>query len=113
MNISRVFLFLCLTIFASSSFAGKVWTGEKKVVSIQAVESGGFLIRLDSEISTVCTHAGTDGLLIYPNQVGVVDAGVKSMLATALTAFSASYDVNIQYADDTNMCWGHNLRISK
>lgn len=104
---------LGLMLAAPAAYADIVWTGPKKVVSINVVEHGGFLIQLDSDISPLCSHSYTSDLLIYPNQAGVTDAGVKSLLAVALTAFSAGNNVNIMYDNSTDYCFAKYLRIEK
>ena len=113
MNIRKFSLIICLCLFTSGLCADDVWTGAKKVVSVQVTNDGGFLVQLDSEISSDCSHAGKDVLLVSPFQNEVTIAGAKSLLSTALIAFSTESNVNIMYSNDTINCWGKYLSISK
>lgn len=113
MSINKFSLLLCISLFTSGLYARDVWTDSKKIVSVQVTNDGGFLVQLDSEISTDCSHAGTDVLLISPFQNEVTIAGAKSLLSTALIAFSTESTVNIMYSNDTVNCWGKYLSISK
>ena len=106
-------LLVCLLFLTPKLFAHDMWTGMKTVASVQVTNNGGFILNLDSEISDVCTYAGKSALLISPNENSVTEAGAKSLLSTALIAFSTGSKVNIMYSDDTIFCWGHSLSILK
>ena len=112
---SYIKLGLCILLsFASSGVSAlDLWSGTKSVVSVQVVSNGGFIINLDSEINLDCSHAGSSALLIYPEQNGVTEAGAKSLLSTALIAFTTGNKVNIMYSNDSAFCWGKYLLISK
>jgi len=103
-----------MSLFLSSGLvhAQNVWTGKKKVTSVQVINDGGFVIYFDSEISPGCTHAGTNALSIYSGQGVVTDAGLKSLLSAALTAFTAGKFINVMYDDSTVYCWGTYVTIS-
>lgn len=113
MSIKKLCICICLTLTAGGLFAHDMWTGTKKIESVQVVNDGGFLINLDSEINVDCSHGGTSTLLISPNENGVTRTGARSLLSTALIAFSTGSNVNIMYSNDTSYCWGKNLLISK
>lgn len=111
--IRKLFIFVCLTAMTATLCAHDMWTGIKKIESVQVVNDGGFLINLDSEIDVDCLHGGTSTLLISPSENGVTRAGARSLLSTALIAFSTGSNVNIMYSNDTTYCWGKYLLISK
>ena len=113
MNPIKLTFFLVLSITSSGALAMDLWTGAKNVVSVQVVNNGGFIINLDSEINLDCSHAGSSALLIYPNQNGVTDAGARSLLSSALIAFTSGNKVNIMYSNDSDFCWGKYLLLSK
>lgn len=111
--ISRKLIFVCLSLLATEVFAQDLWTGTQQVVSVQVMNHGGFMINLENEIKTVCSPEGTSSVLIYPHQNGVTVSGAKSLLSTALIAFSTGNTVNIMYSNDTGYCWGKYLLLSK
>lgn len=113
MSIKELCIFTCLAFITTGLSAHDLWTGTTKIVSVQVVNDGGMLINLDSELDINCTHAGARTLLISPYKNGVTSAGAKSLLSTALIAFSTGSNVNIMYSNDTSYCWGNNLLISK
>jgi hypothetical protein len=110
---TKKLLIACLILLATESFAQDLWTGVQQVVSVQVMNHGGFMVNLENEISTVCSPEGTSSILIYPHQNGVTVSGAKSLLSTALIAFSSGNRVNILYSNDTGYCWGKYLLISK
>ena len=89
------------------------WTGVKKIISVQAVEHGGFIIGFDSEINSVCTQADTSRLFVYPNQQGVTNESVKSLLSVSLTALTTGMSVDVMYDDATSFCWGKYIVVKK
>lgn len=113
MNLKKLSVLICLSFITGGLYAHDMWTGPKKIESVQVVNDGGFLINLDSEVDVDCTHGGTSTLLISPNQNGVTITGAKSLLSTALIAFSTGSNVNIMYSNDTSYCLGKYLLISK
>lgn len=113
MIIRKLCIFACLTLITGGLFAHDMWTGIKKIESVQVLNEGGFMINFDTEINVDCSHGGTSTLLISPNENGVTRAGARSLLSTALIAFSTGSDVNIMYSNDTSFCWGKYLLISK
>jgi len=113
MKIVRWLLTISLLAVTTDLLAEELWTGNKQILSVQVLNNGGFMINLDSEISAQCSYSGNSTLLIYPNQNGVTDAGARSLLSTALVAFSAGHAVNIMYSGSTSYCWGKYLLISK
>ena len=113
MRMNTLSIFTALLLVSSGLFAQDQWTGVKQVVSVQVVSHGGFIVNLDSEINPDCTQAGTSALLIYPYKNGVTNSGARSLLSTALIAFSTGNRVNIMYSDESGYCWGKHLLISK
>ena len=113
MSVIKPGLLICLLLLTPRLFAHDLWTGIKTVASVQVTNNGGFIITLDSDISDVCSYAGKSSLLISPNENTVTEAGAKSLLSTALIAFSTGSKVNIMYSNDTIFCWGNSLSILK
>lgn len=113
MNRTTIFSLIFLLSQTVTASGHDAWTGARQVQSIQVVGHGGFLITLDGEIGAECSYSGTDSLMIYPNQGGVTDAGARSLLSTALIAFSTGNKVNIMYSNHTEFCWGSQLTITK
>ncbi|MBC8211885.1 MAG: hypothetical protein H8E21_12555 [Gammaproteobacteria bacterium] len=113
MKIVKWLVCTSLLISTSNLLAEDLWTGVKQILSVQVLNNGGFMLNLDSEISPQCNYSGNSTLLIYPNQNGVTDAGARSLLSTALVAFSAGHAVNIMYSSSSSYCWGKYLLISK
>jgi hypothetical protein len=112
MKLYKVISIMCLLVMSQAIYAQNVWTGKKKVSSVQVINDGGFMIYFDSEISSTCSHSGTSSLLVYSGQGGVTDAGIKSLLSTALAAFTAGKNLNVMYDNSTSYCWGTYISIS-
>ena len=89
------------------------WTGPREVVSVQVVETGGFLLEFATPINTACTAAGTNRLYIYSERSGVTADAVKSLLATALTAFATGMKVSVAYDETSPYCWGRYISLTK
>jgi len=109
-------LTLLTMIIASSAFqiyAEVKWTDYKKIVSVQVVGTGGFLVGFDSEINPLCTMAGTSRLYIYPEHNNVTTDGAKALLSTALMALSTGMSANIMYDDSSTRCYGQFMLIKK
>jgi len=113
MKIYQWLFSISLLVVTTNLMAEELWTGARQILSVQVLNNGGFMLNLDSEISTHCSYSGNSTLLIYPNQNGVTDAGARSLLSTALVAFSAGHAVNIMYSSSSSYCWGKYLLISK
>lgn len=113
MNKKILGLFFCLSMLAPALYAHDMWSGNKKVLSVQVTSNGGFLLNVDSEINADCMHGGTSVLHFSPYENEVTEAGAKSLLSTALIAFSTGHNVNILYSNDTIFCWGKSLLISR
>lgn len=113
MSIKKLGLFLSFAFMPFTLQAHDFWTGTKQIVSVQVLSDGGLMINLDSEVHIDCLHAGTSTLLISPDKNGVTKNGARSLLSTALIAFSTGSNVNILYSNDTIYCWGNSLLISK
>jgi hypothetical protein len=110
--------FTTLLLLASLSpapalHAKDLWTGPMTINTVQVVDNGGFIIKMDQEINPLCTYAGSDTLFIYPYKNGVNQSGIKSLLSTALIAFTSELKVNIMYDDSTMYCWGRYLSITR
>ena len=112
---SKLKYVLLSSLFLLSSYAnaGNVWTGVKTIVSVQVVETGGFLIGFDSDISPVCSQAGKNRLYVYPDHQGMTQEGLKAFLSASLMAMSAGMKVNVMYDDATPYCWGQHIVVSK
>lgn len=109
-----IYLFCLSAIFnVSSVSAAVIWTGSKKVASIQVVDNGGIIIGFYSEINKDCTEANTSRLYVYSGQHQMTTDGVKSFLSVSLTALSTGMSVNIMYEDSSAFCWGRYIKISK
>jgi len=109
----NLYIFVCIFFVSTGIFAQDAWTGAKQVISIQVVNHGGFIINLDGEVDSICSHSGTSIILIYPNHNRVTFGGAKSLLSTALIAFSTGNKVNVMYSSDSSNCWGNQLLLSK
>ena len=106
----------CLLLVSTGIFAQDyAWTGLKQIKSVQVMNHGGFMINLEDEEASICSQKGSSTILIYPNQNGVTIAGAKSLLSTALIAFTTENKVNVMYSYsiDSGYCWGKVLFISK
>lgn len=107
-------LFLAILILMPFSvLAGNKWTGYKKVIQVQGLQEGGFIVYLDSEISSDCTNAGTNSLYVRSGFGGVDDKGIQSLLSITLTAFTTGYEVSIMYEDTVSTCDGKYILIRK
>ncbi len=112
----KMFYLLMLAVFlvcGTPAHAANVWSGEKQVTSVRPIQTGGFLLTLSSEVSSVSTSGGTNLLYIYPDQNTVTLDGAAAMLATALTALTTGMSVNVNYDNSTTYCYGRQLIISK
>lgn len=104
---------LSMVFFVNHANAADTWTGLKKVEHVQIVQTGGILIRLDSEINPTCTDAGTSVLYVYPNEGGMTSDGVKAFLSASLTALASGMSVNILYDNSTARCYGKYFLVKK
>lgn len=104
-------LFASSLLMTLNAHATNVWTGYKHIVSIEIVETGGFIIYFDSTISSTCTAAGTNSLYVYAGQSGLTADGAKAQLAAALAAMNAGLLVDVLYDDSTNQCFGRYLQV--
>ena len=102
-------------MFVTTGVFAQSWTDMKQIISVQVMNHGGFMINLEGKENTLCTQDGASKIFFYPNQNGVSFDGAKSLLSTALIAFTTGLKVNVMYSYsiDSGYCWGKALLISK
>src|SRR6185312_2558763 len=101
-----VFLFQAL----SPAQAATVWY-QGPVQLVYPMNDGSFAIGVPN-ILAVCSGSGSGSYLyVTPGQNGVTMDGVKSMLATVLTAFSQGKTISLAYDDSTAYCYVNRLLI--
>ena len=110
---NKIILFLLCSLFSLAASAEVKWTGWKKILSIQIVESGGLVLYFTTPVSTKCTSAGNSSLHIYAGQHHVTQEGLNAMVGAALSAHAADMYVNVLYDDFTEFCWGRYFIVSK
>jgi hypothetical protein len=97
----------------SNGALAAAWTGAREIVSVQVVETGGFLLEFATPVNTVCTAAGPNRLYVYAGRNSVSADGARSLLATALMAFSSGMKVSVMYDDTSPNCWGAYIALTK
>ena len=114
MIIKKWYVFICLLLVTTGIFA-EDWTDLKQIKSIQVMNQGGFMINLQEQKDAICSKDGSSTILFYPNYNGVTFAGAKSLLSTALIAYTTGIKVNAMYSYsiDTGYCGGKVLLLSK
>ncbi len=102
-----VALFLFIT---TNAYAVNVWKFGMPVSGVQSLADGSFIIYGPSGADPACPENGT---LFYvePNQNGQTAAGIKSMLALVLTAFSTNKTVTFLY-DNVGHCNVNSLKVN-
>lgn len=93
----------------SQAHSADVWTPALVPSSVQATESGGFIVYFESSFSSVCGNR----VHIYQGYHSVNDSGAKAMLATALAALSSERRISVMYDDSTSYCWGRYVTINR
>ena len=103
-------LFLTTAIHAQNN----VLTESKKIQSIEVLNHGGFILNFAKDEPDICLINDANAIFIFPNHNGVTDAGVKSLLSTALIAYTSNLSVKVMYSFSLNSyCWGSALQLSK
>ena len=97
----------------SNGAMAAAWTGAREIVSVQVVETGGFLLEFAAPVNAACTAAGPNRLYVYPGVHSVTPDGARSLLATALMAFASGMKVNVLYDDTAPNCWGRYITLTK
>ena len=93
--------------------AAAKWTGDKKVTSVQVVETGGIIIYFDSTVNAACTDATTNSVYVLPNMHFMTQEGVNAIRATAFVALTTGMSVSVLYDESTSKCYGRNIVITK
>lgn len=108
-------LFFFLFLSPASNAQNNNLTGSSVIQSIQVMNHGGFIIKFDKDKSSECAHEDGTAIFIFPNQNGVTEAGAKSLLSTALIAFTTNTKVDVMYSFSfaSSYCWGSALYLSK
>jgi len=113
-NIFIVFTLSLLT--TSQAYAqSNVWTNPQLIKAVQVMNNGGFLLTLETKETRICSTNEGDVILFYPNQNNATISGTKSILSTALMAFTTEMKVKIMYSFSINSeyCRGSALYLSK
>lgn len=109
------FILSCL-LFASLNIHAQnnIWTDSEQIKAVQVMNNGGFMIILDSEKEAICPNSDNNVLVFSPNQNDVSISGAKSLLSTALIAFTTEKKVKIlhSFPIGSNYCWGQALYLS-
>jgi hypothetical protein len=113
MSMKKCLAAMLLGVGMSNGAMAVAWTGAREIVSVQVVETGGFLLEFSAAVNAACTAGGPNRLYIYPGSHAVTADGAKSLLATALMAFASGMKVNVLYDDTAPNCWGRYITLSK
>lgn len=110
-KLSVISILLLVSVVASADD----WTDPKGIQSVQVMNHGGFMIILKEPNRTICTQDDATTILFYPNHNGVTYEGAKSLLSSALIAFTTDTKVNVMYSYSINSdyCWGKVIRLSR
>ena len=77
--------------------AAASWTGDKKVTSVQVVNTGGIVIYFDSVVNAACTDAGTNSIYVLAEQQWVTEEGLNGIRSAAFMALTTGLKVNVLY----------------
>ena len=112
-QIKQRLLALAGVLLMSSVHAAWQWSTPAKVLDVQAVNAGGFLLTFDRTVSAACTGANNDTrrVYVYPDQAGLTVTSVRSMLSVATLASASGQRVAVQFDDSTPYCWSKQIKV--
>ena len=112
-HLLRLLFLLATASIPDCARGADVWTGFRDVVSIQVIETGGFLITFSTPLPAPCSAAGTSTLYIYPGQNTVTASGLSILYAAAMTALTTDKQISVMYDNSTTNCFGRYITITK
>ena len=111
----KILVLSCLLLVSIGINAqDNLWSDFKQIKAVQVMNNGGFMIIFDSEKATECYQSDRNVIIFSPNQNEVSVSGAKSLLSTALIAFTTERKVKIlhSFSIESGSCWGKALYLS-